>query len=380
MKRLTRIFHALLGVVALICTPIIALGRLVLRTINNWFKRMPRWARRMVAITFIFLLTGVLALKIYGLFYDRHYSYYCYQELSDRISVHSFGDDTCRLYDNVNEEYTTGKFRWISGCSEESSLAVYALPYKRGYIDVETGKVVIDAETSGYSRAWVFSEGVAAVEKDGKVGFINEKNEVVIPFKFDYSDRHDMWNLGFLFHDGYCVMTNAEGKLGLIDRDGNWVKEPEYDQLWIPQRGNYRIVVKDDKYGVLDSSLNLAYEVAYDYIDISSDVDCFVLSKDGRMWQEDFTGRVVRPFMFESLYILSYPISEDDDWGEDMVMSDYAKYRISGKYGILNRTTGKPLTLAIYDEVEMISETVFQVSLEGVYGYNLLDSNGRPIR
>ncbi|MBR5281467.1 MAG: hypothetical protein IKU22_01660 [Alistipes sp.] len=38
MKRLTQIFQALLGVVALILTALIATGRLAWRTIRNWWK------------------------------------------------------------------------------------------------------------------------------------------------------------------------------------------------------------------------------------------------------------------------------------------------------------------------------------------------------
>lgn len=32
----------------------------------------------------------------------------------------------------------------------------------------------------------MFSDGLAAVKKDGKIGFINKKNEIVIPFMYDY--------------------------------------------------------------------------------------------------------------------------------------------------------------------------------------------------
>lgn len=42
MKRLTQIFQALLGVVALIFTAIIAFGRLAWRTIRNWWKKTAR--------------------------------------------------------------------------------------------------------------------------------------------------------------------------------------------------------------------------------------------------------------------------------------------------------------------------------------------------
>ena len=107
-------------------------------------------------------------------------------------------------------------------------MAVYALPNKRGYINVNTGRIVIDAEVNDYRKAWVFSEGLAAVKRAGKVGFINVENEVVIPFQFDYSYKCRMWDFAYLFHNGYCIMTNKSGDLGLIDKGGNWVVEPGF--------------------------------------------------------------------------------------------------------------------------------------------------------
>ncbi len=79
--------------------------------------------------------------------------------------------------------------------------------------------------------------------KNGKIGSINAKNEVVITFLFDYPDKCRMWDFGYLFHDGYCIMTNKDGDLGLIDKNGNWVIEPAYDEIWAPHESGYRIIV-----------------------------------------------------------------------------------------------------------------------------------------
>jgi hypothetical protein len=87
-------------------------------------------------------------------------------------------------------------------------LAVYALPDKRGYINVNTGRIVIDAKTNDYQKAWVFSDGLAAVMRDGKIGFINEKNEVVIPFEFLYSSKCRCYK----FENGHCVVQTRTVK------------------------------------------------------------------------------------------------------------------------------------------------------------------------
>ena len=49
------------------------------------------------------------------------------------------------MYNTRTEEYTTEKINWLSEAPENDSLAVYALPGKHGYINENTGRIVIDA-------------------------------------------------------------------------------------------------------------------------------------------------------------------------------------------------------------------------------------------
>lgn len=49
------------------------------------------------------------------------------------------------MYNTRTEEYTTEKINWLSEASVNDSLAVYALPGKHGYINVNTARIVIDA-------------------------------------------------------------------------------------------------------------------------------------------------------------------------------------------------------------------------------------------
>ena len=271
MKRLTQIFQALLGVVALILTAMIAAGRLAWYTIHNWWKKRSKWFRRSIATVLILIPVGFVALVAYALYEDEYGRDYWDRKLSDNITLHSFSDNKWRVYDKQTGEYTTDKINWLSEVPENDSLAVYALPNKRGYINVNTGRIIIDAETNDYRRAWVFSEGLAAVMKDGKIGFINANNEVVIPFQFDYTDKCRMWEFGYVFHNGYCAMPNADGDLGLIDKSGNWVVEPAYDEIWAPHKSGYRVIVKDNKHGVLNADCAVVYPAEYGYINILPD-------------------------------------------------------------------------------------------------------------
>ena len=377
MKRLTQIFQALLGVVALIFTAIIAFGRLAWRTILNWWKNRSKWLRRSIATVLILIPVGFVALVAYALYDDAYGRDYWDRRVSDNVTLRSFSDNKWRVYNTNTEEYTTEKINWLSEASENDSLAVYALPGKRGYINVNTGRIIIDAESNDYRKAWVFSDGLAAVMKDGKIGFINANNEVVIPFQFDYTDKCRMYDFGYLFHNGYCIMTNTDGDLGLIDKSGKWVIEPSYDEIWAPHTSGYRVIVKDSKHGVLDSSCNIVYPAEYGYISIIP--DGFVLTKGGRQWQVDFEGNTTQPFMFDGTYYLNYPIGYNE-WGDiEYAFADYAKYEVMNSYGIMNRITGEPITPAIYSDINMLSKDLFEVQEYDSYDWYLLDTKGNVV-
>lgn len=377
MKLLTRIFQLLLGMAALVLAALVAAGRLAWRTIRNGWKNRSKLFRRSIVTLFVVFPLGFVAIVAYALYKDEYGRDYYDKNLSENVSLHSFSDNKWRVYDERTEEYTTGKISWLSDVSEDDSIAVYALPHKRGYINVNTGRIIIDAETNDYSKAWVFSEGLAAVMKDGKIGFVNAANEVVIPFKFDYVDKCRMWNFAYVFHNGFCAMNNADGELGLIDKAGNWVVQPSYDEIWAPHNSGYRIIVKDGKHGVLDSVASVVYPAEYGYVSILS--DGFVLTKGGREWQVDFEGDTVEPFLFDGTYYLKYPYGYDDNGELTFVFADYMKYEVMNSYGIMNRITGEPITPAIYSDINMLSKDLFEVQEFDSYDWYLLDTKGNKV-
>lgn len=377
MKHLKQIFQALLGVVALIITAIIAFGRLAWRTIRKWWKKRSKWLRRSIVAIFIIVPVGFVALVAYLLYEDEYGRDYYDRRLSDNITLHSFSDNKWRVYDKQTGEYTTDKINWLSEVTENDSLAVYALPNKRGYINVYTGRIIIDAEANDYRKAWVFSDGLAAVMKDDKIGFINANNEVVIPFQFDYTDKCRMWDFGYIFHNGYCAMPNTDGNLGLIDKSGNWVVEPAYDEIWAPHKSGYRVIVKDSKHGVLNADCAMVYPAEYGYINILS--DGFVLTKGGKKWQVDFEGNTVQPFMFDDTYYLKYPNGYDSYGDLTYEFADFVKYKVINSYGIMNRITGKPITPAIYSDINMLSKNLFEVKDPESYDWYLVDTQGNVV-
>ncbi len=379
MKTLSKIFQALLGVVALSLTALIAGGRLAWRSIRNRWKIASKWVRRTIVTSFFLIALAFAALVAYAIYDDAMGRWYSDKRLSDDVVVYYFSDDTYRVYNKSTEKYTTPRIDWVTDAASGDSLGVYAVGGRRGYINVKNGEIIINAKTNDYEKAWVFSDGLAAVMKDGKVGFIDVNNKLVIPFQFDYSDKCIMYEIGYLFHDGYCVMTNKDGKFGLIDISGNWVVEPEYDELWNAHKTGNRIVVNDGKHGVLDSCGNVVYPAEYFCIDIWE--DGFVLTKDGRKWQEDYEGNIVNPFVIDGVNgYMKYPVSYSNENGVEYALSDYAEYFVNRNSGIMNRITGRPITPALFEDVNMISDKLFEVQDAETYDWYIIDIDGNIVK
>ena len=169
-------------------------------------------------------------------------------------------------------------------------------------------------------------------------------------------------------------MTEKDGHIGVIDTKGNWILEPVYDDIGDPVNGGYRKLTQGDLTGVVDSSFNIIIPVVYDYVGMSD--RGLTLAKDGRQWLQDMEGKVLNPFLYDSSQWLSYPTGYDAEGEIENAFSMYAKYEICGAYGILNRITGKPLTLAVYESVYMLSEGVFEVRDEDAYESYLIDAYG----
>ena len=94
-----------------------------------------------------------------------------------------------------------------------------------------------------YDEVFSFKEGLACVELDEKCGFIDEKNNVVIPFEYESA---------LSFSEGYAVVVK-DGKCGYIDKKNNLVIAFDFDAA-TPFEGGTARVKKDGRWGVVDTN------------------------------------------------------------------------------------------------------------------------------
>ena len=76
---------------------------------------------------------------------------------------------------------------------------------------------------------------------------------------------------------------------------------------------------------------------------------------------------------------LQYQAGYNDCGETEYAMSDYSKYETKGRYGILNRITGEPITPAIYSDINMLSKNLFEVQEYDSYDWYLLDTKGNVV-
>ena len=227
---------------------------------------------------------------------------------------------------------------------------------KRGYINALDGKVIIPEQ---YEKAWIFSDGVAAAMKDGKIGFINSNNETVLPFRFDYAE-----GVSYVFKDGLCTMSDENRACGLIDIKGNWVLDPQFDCIWAPDDNSFRLVADNSRFGLMDSAFGFAFPIEYDWISTLKDGNYHMI-KDGIKRKVSPDGTILRDFVVDHTWALKYPVRIESQMGEDRwgdpelieevanTLSDYLGYRIDygeeKAFGVIQAHTGKIIIPAKYD-------------------------------
>ncbi len=277
-----------------------------------------------------------------------------------------------RLYDKNLKKVLLEDVDWVVTSDDMDSLAVFSKNSKRGYINRITGVVAVP-ET--YTRAWIFSEGLAAVEKDGELVFIDHSGNIVIDKDFQVHYN----NPKYAFKKGYCLLKNPiTGKMGLIDRNGEWRLPPEYDNI-IHDEGFWQ-VKKDGCVGLYTSELNVMFPVENTGINIYNDI-IEVRHADHTAKRYDHNGNIVVDFVIDDITNMLYETTElrndldvsGEEYVDKMVygIANCQSYLVrSGNwcnnyYGLLNRN-GKIVTQPIYTSIQAIGKDQYLCQPDGV--------------
>lgn len=313
---------------------------------------------------------------------NDHYgddAHYYDRNLSENICVHMFSSENVCVYDRKTEEYVTPRLKWVSGIPERDSLTVFCdKEGKRGFLNVNTGKIVIEGK---YEHAWIFSEGLAAVvEPDGKMGFIDNTGEYVIAPELDYSASHD-----YVFKHNVCCIEDRDGNQGLLDRKGQWALPQEYSWIDYIAETDMFIPTKNEKDGLIkNGNFEWVYPVEYDDITWTDAPTGkgFVLYKDFQSKHVTVDGTVIDSFLIDGIDELKYMVKYNSNDSDEFAISDKViSFCVYGLWGVMDKYTGRVIIPAIYGNIEMVSESIIKCSIEkyGNDDYVLYDIKGNKI-
>jgi len=284
-----------------------------------------------------------------------------------------------------------------------------------------------------------FSEGMAAVYKEGKYGYLNSKGEIVIEPQFNYAHQFSEGLASVQINNSYGYI-NTNGKIlinpqykfssgfseglasvkmgtvyGFINKDGITVIKPQFENTKAFFEG-YAEVQRDGKWYLIDRNGNLAEkpaglgtepsELGFDRRYLFSE-GLILISKNSRYGFMNMDGKIViQPKYFRASYfseglasvqtydktgyidtkgvmVIQEKYLEGGDFSEGLarIITDYK----TGKWGFIDRK-GKLVIDAgnfdlikrdILEESRNFSEGLFPVRKNGKWGY--IDSRGNII-
>jgi len=153
----------------------------------------------------------------------------------------------------------------------------YADNQKGAYID-RTGKVVtpFEYEADGWSMHyyWKSSEGITVAKRDGRMGCLDEKGNIAVPFEFDTITP---------FSDGLAYVTSGANNHGYVDKTGKFiVKYGDFTYMANSFSSGLAWVEKSGKYGYIDTTGELVVPCVYD--EVKDFKESLAVARKGDKW------------------------------------------------------------------------------------------------
>ena len=241
-------------------------------------------------------------------------------EMSDKFTVLYSQHNLCNYYETKQKEKLCNEIcTWIGAqmkaLIKEIELRPIKIDGKYGFID-ESDRLVIPCRWKDASQ---FSEGLAkVVNEQGKYGFIDTEGKMIIPCflgpsgsfsnglarvkeqgKWGYIDKAGelvipyQWKWAEDFSDGLAAVKNTELKSGFIDNSGKEVIPCEWDSASFFRSGLAPVRNEYGKWGYIDKTGKMAipfqWKLAWPFSDGFAEVE----DEQGRKQKIDKVGTIV---------------------------------------------------------------------------------------
>ena len=254
------------------------------------------------------------------------------------------------------------------------------------------------------------------IEKDGLIGIINQKGEMIINLKFD---KISFWEEEEDFQ-GY-FLTKKDNLYGLINPKGEEIVKPIYNFILSYKKGFFYVRTKNGV-GIIDNNGNVIIKPIYYSISGTSKDETLVELQNYYIVQDitiekfgiiDIHGKIIVPFNYDNISLNEkykidiknnvYPFFQTEQNGkygllnykaEEIIKPIYdwefdridvrtstesptgLKIILNDKEGLIN-SLGQEILPPIYDNIENGYTSIYYVSLDNKKG--IVDKNGKEI-
>lgn len=152
-----------------------------------------------------------------------------------------------------------------------------------------------------------FSDGLLAVQKDGKWGYINTKGNFVIPALFDKAGQ---------FFEGEAIV-DVNGNAQLINKEGKFLLDDYVDKLYRDEETHLLIYVNNGRCGLMSASGKIITEALFDSLTEFSEGYAIIRAgtKHGFI---NTSGKIVVSLIYDAAKPFSQglaAVKNDDKWG-----------------------------------------------------------------
>ncbi|WP_221031338.1 WG repeat-containing protein [Actomonas aquatica] len=220
---------------------------------------------------------------------------------------------------------------------------------RHGFID-ESGREVIPVI---YERPIYFFTDAMVATLDGKVGLINKRHEILLPFAFDEVDARNV----------NSIRVQAGGLWGLYQSDGTEVLPVHYEAIkpgaFTGDHPDHAVVAKDFYWGVVDRSGRFVVPPAYEEIEAFDANGLARVKQNSRWGMVDREGAERVPAIYES--IGPWTGKFDADHPLDTIRTFYPVSLGTEKTGALDTQLNKVIP-ETYFSIEPLDERYLLVS------------------
>lgn len=171
-------------------------------------------------------------------------------------------------YDEVDTRFLNG-VRKYKNYEISNGLVAVKKNNKFGFVNLKNETIIpFDYDWDSYSFNFfpIFKDGIVFLKKENKWGALDTNGEIVIPFLYESYGFHDF--IDFTIEEGFIenfINVKFNDKWGIIDRNGKMIIPFEYDMCYHFFE-NLAVVKSNNKYGVIDKNNRLIVPLIYDEI------------------------------------------------------------------------------------------------------------------